>query len=34
MKGKCGECGQVFDLTIEEEAQEFYYGHDCEEGRS
>lgn len=27
----CGECGRVFDLTNEDEAEEFYYGHDCEE---
>ena len=27
---KCEECGRVFDLTDEEEASEFYYGHDCE----
>jgi len=26
----CGECGRKFDLTQEEDAQEFYYGHDCE----
>jgi endogenous inhibitor of DNA gyrase (YacG/DUF329 family) len=31
MKRKCPECGRVFDLTDEEEAEEFYYGHDCEE---
>lgn len=31
MKGKCGECGHLFDLTVEAEAEEFYYGHDCEE---
>ncbi len=29
MKGKCGECGLLFDLTVEAEAEEFYYGHDC-----
>lgn len=31
-KAKCQECGRVFDLLDEEEASEFYYGHDCEEG--
>lgn len=29
-RARCGECGRVFDLLIEEEAEEFYYGHDCE----
>ena len=27
---KCVECNRVFDLTNEEDAGEFYYGHDCE----
>ena len=27
----CFECGREFDLFNEEEASEFYYGHDCEE---
>jgi hypothetical protein len=26
----CEECERVFDLMDEEEASEFYYGHDCE----
>ena len=26
----CYECGRSFDLLDEEEANEFYYGHDCE----
>ncbi len=26
----CQECGQVFDLFDVEQAEEFYYGHDCE----
>lgn len=26
----CPECGRVFDLLIESDANEFYYGHDCE----
>ncbi len=28
--GKCVECGQVFDRLDEEEASDFYFGHDCE----
>ncbi len=27
----CVECGRVFDLADEDEAGEWYYGHDCEE---
>jgi hypothetical protein len=30
-QAKCVECGRVFDLLDEEEASEYYYGHDCEE---
>lgn len=30
-KVTCPECNRVFDLLDEEEASEFYYGHDCEE---
>jgi hypothetical protein len=30
MTRKCVECNKMFDLTIEDEAQEFFYGHDCE----
>jgi hypothetical protein len=26
----CPECGRVFDMTDEEESQEWFYGHDCE----
>ena len=26
----CVECGQVFDLTEEDSASEFFDGHDCE----
>lgn len=26
----CTECGRVFDLFNETDAQEWYYGHDCE----
>jgi len=29
-EAKCGECGRVFDLLAEDDAQEYYYGHDCE----
>lgn len=28
---KCQECGRVFDLMNESDAEEWYYGHDCEE---
>jgi hypothetical protein len=27
---RCAECSRVFDLTNEDDANEFYYGHDCE----
>lgn len=30
-KARCPECGRVFDLTNEADADEFYNGHDCEE---
>ena len=29
-KAKCVECARVFNLLEEEEAGEWYYGHDCE----
>lgn len=29
-KTKCVECDRVFDLLNETDAQEWYYGHDCE----
>ncbi len=29
-KAKCPECGRVFDLTDENDADEWAYGHDCE----
>jgi hypothetical protein len=29
-KAKCPECGRVFDLTDEDDASEWLYGHDCE----
>jgi hypothetical protein len=31
MKVKCQECGRVFDLTDEDDAEEWAYGHDCED---
>lgn len=30
-KAKCRECNRVFDLMNEDDAGEWYYGHDCEE---
>jgi hypothetical protein len=30
MKRKCPECGRVFDLMDEDDADEFHNGHDCE----
>lgn len=27
---KCVECSRVFDLMNTEDANEWYYGHDCE----
>lgn len=27
----CPECQRTFDLTNEQDVQEFYYGHDCGE---
>ncbi len=29
-KAKCVECERVFNLLVEEEAGEWFYGHDCE----
>jgi hypothetical protein len=29
-KRKCPECNRVFDLTNENDANEWGYGHDCE----
>ncbi len=31
MNVKCKECGKVFDLLDENQAEEYHYGHDCEE---
>ncbi len=30
-KVTCGECDRTFDLYDEEQAAEWYGGHDCEE---
>ena len=30
MLRKCIECGRIFDLAVEQDSEEFYYGHDCE----
>ena len=27
---QCVECGRVFDLTDEVQANNYYYGHECE----
>lgn len=29
---KCSECGRIFDLLDVNDASDWYYGHDCEEG--
>lgn len=29
-QSRCVECGRVFDLTNEDDASEWAYGHDCE----
>lgn len=29
-KAQCYECERVFDLLDEDDAGEWYYGHDCE----
>lgn len=31
-KARCMECARVFDLMDEAQAEEWFYGHDCEEG--
>ena len=28
---RCPECGRIFDLLDETDAEEWAYGHDCEE---
>ena len=30
LEAECEECGRVFDLLDEDDAGEYYYGHDCE----
>lgn len=30
-KAKCQECGRVFNMLDEDDANEYWYGHDCEE---
>ena len=30
MKAKCPECARVFDLLDEDQASEWFYGHECE----
>lgn len=30
---KCPECGRVFDLLDEDDNNEWFYGHDCEDVR-
>jgi hypothetical protein len=30
IRPQCVECRRVFDLNDPEQAQEWYYGHDCE----
>lgn len=30
MKRRCPECGRVFDLFDETDAEELAYGHDCD----
>ena len=29
-EAQCTECGRVFDLLNETDANEWFYGHDCE----
>lgn len=31
MTTKCPECSRVFDLMVEDDAEEWFYGHDCED---
>ena len=30
MEAKCRECGRIFDLLDETDAEEWGFGHDCE----
>lgn len=27
---RCSECGRYFDLTLDKDAEDWAYGHDCE----
>ena len=27
---RCQECGRVWDMNDEDDANDYYYGHDCE----
>lgn len=29
-RAKCPDCARVFDLLDEDQASEWYYGHDCD----
>lgn len=29
-RARCSECGRLFDLLQEQDAEEWAYGHDCE----
>ena len=29
-KFQCPECERIFDMLNEQDAEEWYYGHDCE----
>lgn len=29
-EAQCYECGRIFNLLIEKQAEEWHYGHDCE----
>jgi len=29
-KARCQECGRVFDLMEDVDAEEWHYGHECE----
>jgi len=31
MNATCTECNRIFDLTDETDAEEWAYGHDCED---
>lgn len=30
MTARCPECSRIFDLTDEDDADEWFHGHDCE----